>query len=63
MDCAFEHGKNCAALTKKCCEGCRFRKTKEEVEKCRKKAQKRIASLPEDEQTYIKLKYYTWGKL
>ena len=59
MNCAFEHGSKCKALTTKCCEGCRFRKTKKEVEERRKRVKRRINSLPEELQAYIRNKDYT----
>ena len=59
MDCVFEHGSKCVALTQKCCEGCRFRKTQKEVDERRKRTKKRINSLPEETQAYIRNKYYT----
>lgn len=58
MRCVFDHGIKCVALTEKCCEDCRFRKTKKEVEESRKKVKKRINSLPEEQQRYIREKYY-----
>lgn len=58
MKCAFEHGRNCMALTQKTCEGCSFFKTKTEAENGRKRAKIRIASLSEDERAYIMGKYY-----
>ena len=63
MDCAFELGYRCVALTDKKCKGCHFRKTQKELEKGRKKAKKRIASLLEAEQQYIKEKYYRKERL
>ena len=57
MKCAFEHGNKCIALTGKCCEGCRFRKTKRQIEEGRRKAKRRINSLPQEMQIYIKTKY------
>lgn len=59
VKCVFEHGTKCVALTTKCCEDCRFRKTKKEAEEGRKKAKRRINSLPEETQAYIRNKYYT----
>lgn len=63
MRCVFDHGIKCVALTEKRCEDCRFRKTKKEAEAGRKKAKKRINSLPEEHQKYIREKYYGKGKL
>lgn len=57
MSCAFEFGNKCVALTAKECKGCHFRKTQTEIEKGRKKAKKRINSLPEETQAYIREKY------
>jgi hypothetical protein len=57
-ECAFDEGKRkCHALTEKNCVCCRFRKTAEEVDEGRKKARKRIASLPDEQQDHIKKKY------
>lgn len=58
MNCVFDFGRKCVALTEKKCKDCRFRKTQKELKEGRKKAKKRIASLPEEQQTYIREKYY-----
>lgn len=58
MKCAFDFGYKCVALTHKNCVGCHFRKTKKEVEESRKKVERRIDSLPEEQQQYIREKYY-----
>lgn len=57
VKCVFEHGTKCVALTSKRCEGCHFRKTEKEAEEGRKKAKRRINSLPEEMQNYIRDKY------
>lgn len=58
MECVFDFGRRCVALTEKCCEGCRFRKTKEELDEGRKRAKNLINALPEERQNYIRDKYY-----
>ena len=57
MRCAFDKGTFCAVLTEKKCHGCSFRKTHEELDAGREKADDRIASLPEEQQEYIRRKY------
>ena len=61
MNCVFEkRGYDfalCSALKEKNCEGCRFRKTPEELEAGRKKAEARIKTLPLKVQVHIKEKY------
>ena len=61
-DCAFYNGDKCSALTEKMCKGCKFFKTKEELIEGRQKADKRIKSLPQTSQSYIKRKYYSRGR-
>ncbi len=57
-ECAFDGGKRkCHALSVKNCVCCHFRKTEDEVEEGRKKARKRIASLPDEQQDRINKKY------
>ena len=58
-ECAFENDFNgeCSAMTEKKCQGCKFRKTKEELEEGRKKARERFDALPADLRTYLKQKY------
>ena len=60
-DCVFNLEKKCKALTEKQCEGCRFRKTQEELLQGRKKALERIWSLPYRKREYIRLKYHRGG--
>lgn len=57
MRCAFDRGTLCTALSEKKCHKCSFRKTTEELDEGREKAEDRIASLPEDKQEYIRFKY------
>ena len=57
-DCAFCNGNKCVALSKKQCIGCHFHKTKKELEEGRKKAKKRICTLPRELQIHIHQKYY-----
>lgn len=63
MKCVFDHGIKCVALTEKRCEGCRFKKTQKEVEAGRKKAKRRINSLPEEQQKFIRETYHRKGKI
>lgn len=57
-NCVFDNGKKCIALSEKHCEGCKFYKTEEELNKARQKAKERIRSLPISVHSYIALKYY-----
>lgn len=59
MKCAFDRIYQCAALTHKECVGCRFRKTQEELDEGRERAEDRIMSLPDDVQDRIAKKYRT----
>ena len=58
-NCAFDNETNCMALTEKQCKGCRFYKTTDKLLEDRHKAEKRIRSLPQTAQIYIKRKYYS----
>jgi hypothetical protein len=58
-DCVFSIRTKCEVLTEKNCEGCHFRKTREELQQGRAKATERIRSLPLNKQEHIRLKYYT----
>ena len=69
MKCAFDRTVYCIALNEKQCRGCAFRKTHEELDAGREKADDRIASLPDEQQEYIRKKYRVfnvsasvWGK-
>ncbi len=56
--CAFDSGKRvCSALNIKKCEGCRFRKSKEELIRGRKRVAARIQTLSKEYQAHIKSKY------
>ena len=58
--CVFDAGKRvCYALNVKKCEGCRFRKSKEELIRGRKRAAARIQTLSKEYQAHIKSKYYS----
>ena len=57
MECAFDKDTFCSALTEKRCVGCSFRKTREELDAGREKADDRIAALPEEQQEHIRFKY------
>ncbi len=57
-DCYFKmSNKKCGVLTKKACRGCSFRKTKQELEDGRRKADERILSLPYEQRVHILNKY------
>ena len=57
MKCAFDKGAGCAALREKQCDGCSFYKTQAQIAEGRKRAEERIASLPEAQREHIKLKH------
>lgn len=57
-DCVFNNGDECTALKAKQCEGCVFRKTKEELIAGRTKAINRINNLPERTRARIIRTYY-----
>lgn len=57
--CTFSMGDECTALTEKQCFLCPFCKTSYELEAGRKKAAKRISTLPLSTQNHIKRKYYS----
>lgn len=56
--CAFEVGCVCAALTKKKCDKCSFRRSEEDLREGRRKASERIKTLPEEQQKHIASTYY-----
>ena len=58
-NCTFDKGSECNALNIKNCEGCAFRKTTEELNEGRQKAEKHIRTLPQTTQIHIKRKYYS----
>jgi uncharacterized protein (UPF0179 family) len=60
--CAFDLDKKCAALTKKDCKGCRFRKTKEELEEGRSKARERIIGMAPHVKNCLVNKYHARDK-
>ena len=61
--CGFDYGEDmCYAVTEKQCEGCRFRKTKEELQEGRDKATKRLMTLDRVFLNDIKRKYYSGGR-
>lgn len=57
MKCVFDKGDFCGALSEKQCHGCSFYKSPEEYNAGRKKADERIASLPEAQRVHIMQKY------
>ncbi len=56
-ECVFDKEDKCSALTTKMCAGCRFKKTKQELDAGRKKALTRIGTLPNRD--YINKKYWS----
>lgn len=59
--CAFDADKRvCSALNVKKCEGCRFRKTEEELIRGKERAAARIKTLSKEYQAHIKSKYYSY---
>lgn len=57
-NCTFDKGNKCTALTTRNCEGCAFRKTKEELNEGREKAKAILDRLPKEQYEAIKNKYY-----
>jgi hypothetical protein len=61
--CFANHNGKCVCLTDGVCgRPCRFLKTEEELAAHRKRAVRRLKSLPEDQQLYIRKKYYNGGE-
>lgn len=58
MRCAFDRGTLCTALSEKKCHKCSFRKTQEELDAGRERAEQRINTLPEEQQDHIRFKYH-----
>ena len=56
--CTFDKGDKCVALTEHDCEGCPFRKTKEELLAGRRKARAMLEKLPKEKRDTIEDKYY-----
>lgn len=56
--CTFDKGDKCVALTEHDCEGCPFRKTKEELLVGRRKARAMLEKLPKEKRDTIEDKYY-----
>lgn len=59
--CIFSSYEGCKILKREHCRGCTFKKTQEQLDKGRKKARKRIDSLPMIKRLYINEKYYNRG--
>ena len=59
IKCAFDVFDKCAVLSEKHCEKCRFFKSHGKLREGREKAEKRIKSLPWEQQAYIHDKYYS----
>lgn len=56
--CAFDLDGKCIALNEKDCVGCNFRKTKQELDEGREKADARIRALEPPLRHYLMRKYY-----
>lgn len=56
--CTFDKGDKCVALTDHDCEGCPFRKTKEELLAGRRRARAMREKLPKEQREAIEEKYY-----
>ena len=56
--CAFDCGRKCSALTEKKCGGCNFRKSADELAAGRKKAAKRLGTLPDEQQRRLRDSYH-----
>lgn len=56
--CTFDKGEKCVALSVHDCEGCPFRKTKEELLAGRRKARAMLNKLPQERRDAIDKKYY-----
>ena len=60
IKCAFDREEGvCDVLNEKSCEKCSFFKSKERLEEGRAKAEKRIKTLPQEQQDYIYDRYYS----
>lgn len=58
--CAFDAGDgSCTALTIKKCEGCRFRKSEEQLIRGRERAAARIKTFTKEYRAHIKARYYS----
>lgn len=61
IDCCFKSSMGCTALRDSRCEGCGFKKTKEELAEGRRRALDRVLSLPDEQRIHIVRKYYAFG--
>lgn len=52
--CAMDNGRQCRGLIEKHCDGCKFYKTKAQLDKEREKTNTRLRALPKEQQSYIK---------
>lgn len=58
--CAFDKGKRtCAALNVKNCDGCKFRKSEEELIRGRERAAARVKTFTKEYRAHIKARYYS----
>ena len=55
--CAMDNGRQCRGLVEKRCKGCKFYKTKAQLDKERAATKSRLRALPEEQQVYIKEEY------
>ncbi len=62
-DCYFKMDKKCAILKSKCCRGCKFRKTRKQLDEGRRKAMKRLMSLPYARMVELLKKYHGEGSV
>ena len=58
MKCAFDLGEKCNAMAEKNCNGCKFRKTEQELKEGREKAVTRLMTFDRAFLEGIKRKYY-----
>ena len=56
--CAFDLGEKCNAMAEKNCNGCKFRKTEQELKEGREKAVTRLMTLDRTFLNGVKRKYY-----
>lgn len=52
--CAMDNGRQCRGLVEKHCDGCKFYKTKAQLDKERRSTLARLRTLPSEQQDYIK---------
>ena len=57
-ECAFDRQDHCCALERRHCAGCVFKKTREELDASRARAEARLATLSQDTRDKIRLVYH-----